>query len=134
LASSGKLRDSPITILATAPIRTRPITSTMRAKTRRIRSPNGRVALGHEAGDHVQIGGDRLAHHRPEQVLLGLEIEIERALGDPGRAAMSSSRAAAKPFSANTSSAAWTISPGRASLRLRHFGCPGCIFIAHIYN
>jgi hypothetical protein len=35
---------------------------------------------------------------------------------------MSSSLAAAKPFSANTSSAASTISLGRASLRLRHFG------------
>src|SRR5580700_4750465 len=35
---------------------------------------------------------------------------------------MSSSLAAAKPFSANTSSAASTISAGRASLRLRHFG------------
>jgi hypothetical protein len=41
-------------------------------------------ALGDEAGDGRQVGDDRLAHHRPEQVLLGLEIEIERALRDPG--------------------------------------------------
>ncbi len=56
----------------------------MRAKTRRIRSPNGSWLLADEAGHGLQVGGDRLAHHRPEQVLLGLEIEIERALRDPG--------------------------------------------------
>src|SRR6185437_11444431 len=41
----------------------------------------------------------------------------------PARRATSSSLVAAKPRSANTSSAAVTISSGRASLRRRHRGC-----------
>ena len=50
----------------------------------------------------VQVGHDQRAHQRLEHRLLAREVEIERALGGPARAAMSSIRAAAKPFSANT--------------------------------
>jgi hypothetical protein len=100
-ASSGKLRLSPITILATAPMR---VSCIIEALTRpmaiRTICSNGRSSCAAASATRADVGAHRLAHDRGEQVLLGLVVEVERALADAGAPGDLVQPGAAKPFSA----------------------------------
>ena len=111
---SGKLPASLSTICATS---LRSVASTSSRKTRtgeRNCSSEAGVVAGfrRQAGQHRP---QRLQRHLLQRSCLVPRQQIDRALGDAGALAMSSSRAPSKPFSENSASAASRIAWRRSS-------------------
>jgi hypothetical protein len=87
---------------------------------------------GDQAADRLDVGRDRLFDDRPEELLLGLEIQVERALGDAGPRGDLVEARRGEPLLANTAIAAPRISAGRSALRRRNFGSPGASIRASV--
>ena len=100
------------------------ISSAKRGRSIRSRSANGTSSAATDALDRLDIGDHRLADDGAEDVLLGLEIEIERALGDAGAGRdLLDPRAGKALFGEHAAARPRRCRRAAASLRRRHFGC-----------